>query len=96
MNKGNHHHDEAKNDCHNKDYNFKAAYYHILADLLTSILAIAALITGKYFNIISIDSAVGLFGGILILKWATGLLKDTVKILIDMKKQEICYNKKDD
>ena len=44
-----HHIDE---DEHKEDYNFKAAYYHILADALTSILAIAALIAGKYFNII--------------------------------------------
>lgn len=70
---------------HNEDYNFKSAYYHILADALTSILAIGALLIGKYFGIIRIDSVVGILGGILILKWAVGLLKDTVKILIDMK-----------
>ena len=70
---------------HNEDYNFKSAYYHILADALTSILAIAALLIGKYFGIIRIDSVVGILGGMLVLKWSVGLLKDTVKILIDMK-----------
>ena len=68
-----------------EDYNFKAAYYHILADALTSILAIAALIIGKYFNIIYFDPVVGMFGGILIIKWAIGLIKHTVRILTDMK-----------
>ena len=68
-----------------EDYNFKSAYYHILADALTSILAIFALIVGKYFNFIFLDSIVGILGGILILRWAIGLIKDTVKILIDMK-----------
>ncbi|MEE3349349.1 MAG: CDF family Co(II)/Ni(II) efflux transporter DmeF [Candidatus Gastranaerophilaceae bacterium] len=74
-----HHHDE-------EDYNFKAAYYHILADALTSILAIGALVVGKYLNILCFDSIVGILGGILILRWAVGLLKNTVVILIDMKK----------
>lgn len=70
---------------HEDDNNFKAAYYHILADLLTSILAICALLTGKFFNILCLDSIVGILGGILILKWAAGLLKNTVKVLVDMK-----------
>lgn len=68
-----------------EDYNFLAAYYHILADALTSILAIFALLAGRYFNITFLDSVVGLLGGILILRWAFGLLKNTVKTLIDMK-----------
>ena len=68
-----------------EDYNFMAAYYHILADALTSVLAIAALLVGKYFNIIYFDSIVGLLGGILIMRWAIGLIKHTVTILTDMK-----------
>ena len=68
-----------------KDYNFKAAYYHILADALTSILAIVALLAGKYFNYIYLDAIIGCLGGLLILRWAKGLIVDTVKILIDMK-----------
>ena len=38
-----------------------------------------------YFNLIYFDSIIGIVGGILILKWATGLLKDTIKILIDLR-----------
>ena len=76
-----------KDGCkHKKDYNYKAAYYHILADVLTSILAIIALITGKYFNIVYFDAFAGIIGGMLIIKWSGGLLTDTVKILLDMKK----------
>ena len=82
---------EGKKHSHNhcehnhEDYNFKAAYYHILADVLTSILAITALLIGKYFNIIYFDSLIGILGGILIIKWAAELIQKTVKILIDMK-----------
>ena len=76
---------EFKNSNHEKDYNYKAAYYHILADAITSILAISALIIGKLTNFVYLDSFIGLLGGVLILKWAINLIKKTVKILIDMK-----------
>ena len=73
-------------NCHGEDYNFKSAYYHILADILTSVLAITALIIGKYFNFIYLDSLIGILGGFLIIRWAVLLLKKTVIILTDMKK----------
>ena len=82
-NKGHKHcHDD---NCKDKDYNFKAAYYHILADALTSLLAIAALLIGKYFDFIYLDAIVGILGGILILRWAVSLIKNTTAILIDME-----------
>ena len=68
-----------------KDYNFKAAYYHILADALTSVLAIVALVIGKYLGWTCLDALIGMLGGALIVKWAVKLLKDTVAILIDMQ-----------
>ena len=81
---GTHHHEE-KIDAHSEDYNYKAAYYHILADALTSILAIGALVIGKYFQVVYLDALIGILVGLLILRWAVGLLKNTVKILVDMK-----------
>ena len=81
MERGHHHHEDEDKE----DYNFKAAYYHILADALTSILAIFALFAGKFFSITALDSIVGFIGGVLILKWAYSLVKDTVKELVDMK-----------
>ena len=68
------------------DYNFKAAYYHILADALTSILAIVALVIGKYLGWTCLDALIGILGGVLIVKWAVKLLKDTVALLIDMQR----------
>ncbi len=78
----NHEHQEKE---HKEDYNYKAAYYHILADALTSLLAIGALLIGKSFHIVFLDSIVGILGGILILSWTINLLIGTVKILLDMK-----------
>lgn len=78
-------HTHEENSESSEDYNFKAAYYHILADALTSVMAIIALLIGKYFNIVYFDSLIGILGGVLILKWAIGLVKNTVKILTDMQ-----------
>ena len=75
-----HHHNEE-----NEDQNFKSAYLHILADVLTSVLAILALVLGKFMNITYFDSAIGILGGLVILKWSMGLVKDTAVILLDMK-----------
>lgn len=86
-NKAEHHHH--KYHCCKEDYNFKAAYLHILADVLTSVLAIIALFVGKYYNFLYLDCLVGLFGGVMILRWALGLLKNTVKELVDMKECNI-------
>ena len=80
-----HHHHDSTNISESKDYNYKAAYYHILSDVLISILTIIALVLGKYFNCIHLDALTGILGAVFILIWAVKLLKSTVKILIDMK-----------
>lgn len=67
-----------------KDYNYKAAYYHILSDIVVSVLTIFALVIGKYTNCIHLDALTGIFGAVLILIWSGKLLKNTVKVLIDM------------
>ena len=80
-----HHRHDGTNISESKDYNYKAAYYHILSDVLISILTIIALVLGKYFNCIHLDALTGILGAVFILIWAVKLLKSTVKILIDMK-----------
>ncbi len=72
-----------------KDYNFLAAYMHILADALTSFFAIFALLVGKYFSIVFLDPLVGFLGGILICSWACNLIKSTSVILLDIKNKNI-------
>lgn len=69
-----------------KDYNFRAAYLHILADALTSVLAIAALICGKLFGLYFLDPLMGCAGGLLIIKWSLSLIKDTTLELLDIHK----------
>ncbi|MGO1296514.1 MAG: CDF family Co(II)/Ni(II) efflux transporter DmeF [Vibrio sp.] len=65
------------------DHNLKAAYIHVLTDALTSILAIGALIMGKYVGWIWLDPMMGVIGSIVISKWAWGLMKQTAPVLLD-------------
>ena len=86
---GKHHHNHS---CHSEEHhhehdedenlNYKAAYLHILADALTSILAIGALLLGKYYGWVFLDPVIGILGGIIIAKWAVGLLLTSSKILL--------------
>ena len=68
---------------HHHDHNLKSAYFHVLADALTSVLAIVALLTGKAFGWIWMDPIMGVVGAVIIARWAYGLLRDTSKILLD-------------
>ena len=65
------------------DHNLKAAYMHVLADALTSVLAIVALISAKWLNIYWLDPLMGIIGAVIIIVWATKLLRDTSPILLD-------------
>ncbi len=78
-----HHHEH-----HQKDYNFLAAYMHILADALTSFFAIFALLAGKYWGFVFLDPLVGIIGGIMICVWAFNLIKSTSIILLDIKSKQ--------
>lgn len=78
-----HHHHE-----HNHDINLKAAYIHILADALTSVLAIIALIAGMIWGASWLDPLMGIIGSILVFIWAIGLIKQSAKILLDASRDE--------
>ena len=78
-----HHHDHHHHDHHHHDHNLKSAYLHVLADALTSFLAIFALLIGKYFGAIWMDPLMGIVGAILVARWSFGLLKTTSTIILD-------------
>ena len=74
-----HHHKD-----HDENLNYKAAYLHIVADAMTSVLAIGALLLGKYFGLTLLDPIIGIVGGLVIAKWSIDLLKSSSKILLDI------------
>ncbi|MFH1006343.1 MAG: CDF family Co(II)/Ni(II) efflux transporter DmeF [Candidatus Latescibacterota bacterium] len=65
------------------DHNLKAAYFHVLADALTSVLAIIALLCGKLFGWNWLDPIIGIVGAAVITRWAYGLMRETSSILLD-------------
>lgn len=69
----------------NTDHNIKAAYLHVIADALTSVTAILGLIAATIWNIIWIDALGAIISSLVIIKWSIGLLKDSARILVDIR-----------
>jgi len=80
-----HHHDHGHGHAHqhSHDHNLKSAYLHVMADALTSVLAIVALLAAKYLGLIWMDPVMGIVGAILVARWSWGLLGSTSAVLLD-------------
>ena len=78
-----HHHESGHGSSHREDLNLRAAYLHVLADAFTSLLAITALTSGKFFGWAWLDPVVGIIGSGVVFSWAYTLLRDTSGILLD-------------
>ena len=70
---------------HEHDHNLRAAYVHVLADALTSVLAIAGLVAGSALGWMRMDPLVGLAASLLVARWAIGLLRETACVLLDVE-----------
>lgn len=66
------------------DFNLRAAYIHIFADAMTSLLAVAALALGWWAGLWYLDPLMGLFGGGVIVWWAVGLCRQAARQLLDV------------
>ena len=75
--------DHADGHSEHHDHNLRSAYLHVLADALTSVLAIFALLRGKYLELKWLDPVMGVDGAILVARWSTGLLRTTSRVLLD-------------
>jgi cation diffusion facilitator family transporter len=71
-----------------KDHNLRSAYLHVLADALTSVLAVVALLAGKYLGQQWLDPFMGLVGATLVVRWSWGLLRSSARVLLDMQAPE--------
>lgn len=84
------HHDHHENH----DHNLRSAYIHVLADGLTSLSAIVALIIGFYFKLYWVDCLSGILSSVVIVKWAIDLMKVSGKELVDFKLEKNSTNNK--
>lgn len=78
-----HHHGHDHERGAGRDNSLRAAYLHVLADALTSVLAIAALLLGSLNGWLWADPATGVVGGLVIARWSWGLIRDTSGVLLD-------------
>lgn len=86
-----HHHDDDHDHGHehapgadgHADHNLRAAYAHVLADALTSVLAIVGLLAGAIYGWIWMDALMGILGAIVIARWSIGLVRDAGAVLLD-------------
>jgi cation diffusion facilitator family transporter len=79
-----HGHDHHHGHGHARDHNLGSAYAHVLTDALTSILAIVALLTARFYGWIWMDAAVGIIGAIVIGIWSLNLIRSSGAVLLDM------------
>ncbi len=87
-----HRHDHAHDHPHHRpgrDNNMRAAYLHVVADALTSVLAIAALLAGRHLGWLWLDPAIGIVGALVIARWSWGLMRDTASVLLDTANQAL-------
>lgn len=79
-----HHHGHGHtHDHHDHDHNYRSAYLHVITDALTSVLAIVALLAGKYAGWVWLDPAMGIVGAIVVTVWAASLMKQSSYALLD-------------
>ena len=90
-----HHHDHGHNHSHGQDNNLRSAYVHVLADAVTSVLAIAALLAGKFLGWLWLDPVIGIVGAVVIARWAWLLMKDTASVLLDKTDQHVAQEIRD-
>ena len=77
-----HHHDRGADRHHHDDTNIRAAYSHVMADALTSVLAIVALLGGRFMGWVWLDPVIGVVGAIVIARWSWGLIRDSGAVLL--------------
>ncbi|WP_409283561.1 CDF family Co(II)/Ni(II) efflux transporter DmeF [Pseudomonas protegens] len=94
---GHHHHAHEHHEHHEHheqhrargDNNLHSAYVHVLADALTSVLAIVALLAGRYLGWVWLDPVMGLVGALVIARWSYALIKSSAAVLLDTSDERL-------
>ncbi len=73
----------AEHHGHGHDHNLRSAYLHVIADAFTSVLAIVALLAGKYLRWTVLDPLMGIVGAVVISRWAFDLARGSARQLLD-------------
>ncbi|MBB1179914.1 CDF family Co(II)/Ni(II) efflux transporter DmeF [Brevundimonas aurantiaca] len=96
---GHHAHDhghDGHHHSHGQDNNMRSAYLHVLADALTSVLAIIALLSGRYLGWSWLDPLMGVVGAAVIARWSWMLMRDTSAVLLDRTDEHVAAEVRDE
>ncbi|TNF78595.1 CDF family Co(II)/Ni(II) efflux transporter DmeF [Pseudomonas sp. ICMP22404] len=74
---------------HGQDNNLRSAYVHVLADAVTSVMAIVALLAGRFLGWVWLDPLMGIVGSLVIARWAWSLMQDTASVLLDKTDEHV-------
>lgn len=78
-----HGHDDDHDHAHHHDHNIRAAFWHVVADAFTSVLAIVGLLAAWIYGWAWLDPVVGMLGALVIAHWAWRLIRDSGAVLLD-------------
>lgn len=78
-----HGHDDDHDHAHHDDHNIRAAFWHVVADAFTSVLAIVGLLAAWIYGWTWLDPVVGMLGALVIAHWAWRLIRDSGAVLLD-------------
>ena len=82
---GAHDHDHHGHAHGHHDFNLRAAYVHVAADAVVSILAIGGLLLVRQFGWLWVDPVMGIVGALVIAQWSVQLMRQTGGVLLDME-----------
>ncbi len=72
-----------------EDLNTKSAFLHLLADTFSSIAIVLGCFIIKYTDWFVIDPILSIIVGVVIAKWAIGLMRDAINILLHKTPEKI-------
>jgi cation diffusion facilitator family transporter len=78
-----HDHEHDYDHHHHHDHNLRAAFFHVVADALTSVLAIVGLLAAWGYGWTWLDPVIGIVGALVIAHWSWGLIRDAGAVLLD-------------
>ena len=79
-----HHHGRSRSHAGGRDLNIRAAFIHVAADTVTSVLAVVGLALAWRFGWTFMDPAMGIVGALVIANWSFGLIRDAGAVLLDI------------
>jgi len=81
---GHHDHGHDRHAAYRRDNNLRAAFLHVAADVVVSVLVIIGLFAARALGWLWLDPVVGLLGATVVAIWSWSLIRSAGAVLLDM------------